>query len=1094
MRKGNELKACSIFVVFAVALFAASPLLGYQKKKSTWDVTQVEGSSKKVEFETSEGTWMNLDVSPDGRTIVFDLVGDIYSMPISGGTAKLLLGGHAYEVQPRFSPDGSKISFTSDRKGGDNIWIMNADGSDLKQITNEKFRLLNNAAWTPDGQYLVARKHFTSGRSLGAGEMWMYHISGGSGLQMTKMKNSQQDAGQPTLSPDGRYLFYSEDMSGGSTFQYNKDPYGQIYVIRRLDRESGKLINYVTGAGGAIGPQVSPDGKYLSFIRRVRLKSVLYVRNMETLEEWPVYDNLTKDQQEAWAIFGPSPNYSWLPDGSAIMTWAKGAIWQIDVASRKAKKIPFTATVKQEIARALHFKNDPHPEKFEAKLLRDGTTSPDGKWLVFSAVGQLWKKALPNGKVTRVSKSTHSEYYPAFSPDAKWVVYATWDDDELGGIYKIKINGGAPAKLTREMGYYSQPSFSHDGQKIVYRRTRGNGIAGFMHGTKPGIYWVPANGGAATLITERGRDPRFNAAGDRIYFSTGGGLKKQFKSIGVDGKKERTHFNLKYATDPVPSPDGNWVAFKELHNAYIAPFAKTGKAINLNKDTKAIPVKRVTADAGNYLHWSGDSRKLHWLIGPEYFTRSLKNSFSFVEGAADSIAGPDTTGLAVTLQLESDVPSGVIAFTGARIVTMNGDEVVENGTVVVEGNKIKSIGTAAQVTVPAGAHVVDAAGKTIIPGFVDVHAHVGHFFSGVLPRRNWSYYANLAFGVTTTHDPSANNETVFTQSEMVRAGKMVGPRTFSTGTILYGADGDFKAVINSIDDARSHMRRMKAIGAFSVKSYNQPRRDQRQQVIKAARELDMLVMPEGGSTFTHNMSMILDGHTGIEHSIPIAPLYKDILTIWENSRTAYTPTFVVSYGGITGEYYWYQHTNVWEHKRLLNFVPRSMVDARSRRRLKMPENDFHHIEIAKTAKELVNRGVNVHIGSHGQLQGLAAHWEIWMMEQGGMTPLEALRGATLHGASYLGMQDFIGSLESGKLADLVVLDKNPLENIRNTDSISHVMVNGRLYDAETMHEIGNHPKKRGSFYWEKGKGGEVQILEGDDFGFAKATCSCSTNH
>ena len=206
-----------------------------------WDVSAPLGPTKEVTFTTDEGTWMNLDVSPDGKEIIFDLLGDIYIMPISGGNATLLLGGPAYEVQPRFSPDGARISFTSDRAGGDNIWIVDRDGTNPVQVTKEDFRLVNNACWTPDGDYIVAKKHFTSTRSLGAGEMWIYHASGGGkGLQLTKRKNDQQDVGEPCVSADGRHIYFSEDMSGGSRFQYNKDPNGQIYMVRRYDRESGE--------------------------------------------------------------------------------------------------------------------------------------------------------------------------------------------------------------------------------------------------------------------------------------------------------------------------------------------------------------------------------------------------------------------------------------------------------------------------------------------------------------------------------------------------------------------------------------------------------------------------------------------------------------------------------------------------------------------------------------------------------------------------------------------------------------------------------------------------------------------------------------
>ncbi len=173
------------------------------------------------------------------KTIVFDMLGDIYSIPVTGGKATSLATGKAWEIQPRFSPDGKQISYTSDKDGGDNIWIMNSDGTDKHPITKENFRLLNNASWTPDGQFLVARKHFTGTRSLGAGEMWLYHKTGGEGIQLTKRKNDQQDAGEPTVSPDGKYVYWSEDVTPGPIFQYNKDPYKGIYAIKRLNRETG---------------------------------------------------------------------------------------------------------------------------------------------------------------------------------------------------------------------------------------------------------------------------------------------------------------------------------------------------------------------------------------------------------------------------------------------------------------------------------------------------------------------------------------------------------------------------------------------------------------------------------------------------------------------------------------------------------------------------------------------------------------------------------------------------------------------------------------------------------------------------------------
>lgn len=1059
-----------------------------------WDVTTPVGDYSETTISVDEGTWMNLDVSPDGSKIVFDLLGDIYVMPIDGGDATPLRTGHAYEVQPRFSPDGKSISFTSDAGGGDNIWVMNADGSEARQITKESFRLLNNAVWTPDGQYLIARKHFTSGRSLGAGEMWMYHTTGGTGIQLTERKNDQQDAGEPWAAGD--FVYYSEDVYPGGSFQYNKDPNSQIYVIKRYNRTDGETETLISGPGGAVRPQVSPDGSKLAFVRRVRTKSVLYIHDFASGTQKPVYDKLYKDQQEAWAIFGVYPNFNWLPDNKHVILYANGKIKKVNTETGTDEIIPFEATATHKITEPPIFKQNPAPASLEANVIRSATTSPDGKLLAFNAAGYIYTKKLPNGKPSRLTKGTDFEYEPAFSPDGKSIVFVTWNDEQKGAIMKVSANGGTPARLTMKKGIYRTPSYSPDGQWIVYKKDEGDGTLGHSYGIKPGIYVMSSTGGEPRFVTEKGENPKFTSNGKRIYLQTGGylfgSLNKSYRSVDLNGANEKTHFSSTYANQYSVSPDGKWLAFGELYDVYIMPFSDHGQTFELTGSTKALPVTKVADDAGINLHWSKDSDKLMWTLGNDYYSVDLDQSVTFLEGSPDSITDMNKAKIEVSLELETDVPEGIIALTGAKIITMNGEEVIENGVVVVEGNKIVSVGKADEISIPTKATQIDVKGKVIMPGIIDTHAHLRAFRYGMSPKKDWAYYANLAFGITATHDPSANTETALSQSEMVRTGRMVGPRIFSTGTILYGADGDFKAVINNYDDAYSAIKRTKAYGTFSVKSYNQPRREQRQQVIKAAKELEIMVYPEGGSTFFHNMTMILDGHTSIEHNIPVAPLYDDVVNLWAASKTANTPTLIVNYAGLNGEYYWYQNTEVWKNEHLLKYTPRSIIDSRSRHRTMAPQEEYEngHILTSQSIKKLVDKGVKVCVGGHGQLQGLGVHWEMWNLSQGGMTNMEVIRAATIHGAEYIGMGDHLGSIEEGKLADLIVLDKDPTADIRNTEFVTHTMVNGRLYDTSTMNEIGNTEKSRSKFFWEQEGYNDNFPWHEESHSFQGIHCSC----
>ncbi len=1051
-----------------------------------WDVNKPPGVAASVSIDTTSGTWMSVDVSPDGKQIVFDLLGDLYLLPIGGGEAKALTHSVAWEMQARFSPDGKQLAYMSDAAGGDNVWVMNIDGSGAHEISKEKFRLLNNPTWHPNGKFIAARKHFTGTRSLGSGEIWMFHAQGG-GVQLNEKPNWQKDLGEPAFSPDGRYLYFSQDTTGGTSFAYNKDSNGQIYQIMRRDLKDEKTRPFVSGPGGAVRPTPSPDGKYLAFVRRVRNQSTLFLKDLENGKETPVWDGLERDMQEAWAIHGVYPAFSWMPGSRELVVWAKGKIWRVDPFAKSAKEIPFHVKDTREVRQALRFEQAVAPASFEVRQLRWVNVAPKGDKVVYSALGHLYVRDLPNGEPKRITRQNeHFEYFPSFSRDGQRIVYATWHDDQLGSIRTIDLKSGKETTLTRAPGKYMEPVFSPDGKDVVYVKGKGSYLTTPWHGLEQGVYQVPSDGkGAPALITDDGRDPQFANDGKQLYVTrTSSSNEVDFMAslvrIRLDKYAEHTVAKGEFVTGFKLSPDGNWLAYSERFHTWVAPLPMSGNTITVGEKSEALPVRQLDLDAGDYLHWSGDSSALHYALGDRLFTRDLKGAFAPADPDSKKEkerreALMKAPGLKIGLRATAAAPAATVVIDGARIVTMKGDEVIDNGRIVIQSNRIAAVGKAADIAMPAGATRIDAAGKTVIPGLVDAHWHGAMGEDGMIPQQSWVNYAGLAFGVTTVHDPSNDTGTIFTHSEMQRTGQVVGPRIYSTGTILYGAKGNFSAPVNSLDDALTHLRRLKEGGAISVKSYNQPRREQRQQILEAARQTGMMVVPEGGSLFQHNMTMVVDGHTGVEHSIPVENAYDDVRQLWSQTKVGYTPTLVVAYGGLDGEHYWYAHTDVWRHPILSRYVPKSVLEPRSVRRPTAPEEDFNVVKVARTATALQRAGVPVNIGAHGQREGLGAHWEMWSLVMGGMTPLEAIRSATINGARYLGMDKDIGSLEAGKLADLAIIDGDVVADIRKSDRITHVMIGGRVYETSTMNEVGATPKARKAFFFEGAAGANAPV-------------------
>ena len=1277
--------------------------------------------ARTVEYTASEGTWISLDVSPDGERIVFDLLGDLYLLPIEGGEAVPLLRGMAYDAQPRFSPDGESVAFISDRSGGDNLWTMRLDLTDTTQVSRGNNNLFLSPEWSPDGDHIAVSR---SGGLGGAANLFVYHVERGSPMALTPPGMKRVGA---AYSPDGRHVWYAGAFGD---WEYNAVlPQYQLY---RFDRERGTNSTMTNRYGSAFRPAISPDGRWLVYGTRYGSETGLRKRALETGdEEWLAFP-VQRDEQESRAPLDVLPGYSFLPDGSAIVTSYGGKIWRVPMDGSAATEIPFEAPVELQVGPEVKFAYTiDTAEMVTASQIRSPVASPDGQSVVFTAFDRLWIKTLPDGEAARLTDADVGEFHPQWSPDGSRIAYVTWDDTDGGHIMSVPAGGGPATRLTTTAAFYYNVAWSPDAERIVASRGAARQLkeaaAAFFGPIGGEFVWVPATGGDATVISPTGsRDAAHFRADDpdRIYAYSpveglvsfrwdGTDVKTHLRVLGQQGlrgvgdphterlvtlprrvfpwrveapagqgsgrasdrpeggagnfgasrpgltgwengpESDRTKLGAAANTlDPDPQPaeaagpgPAGLVLLSPTGERALVQFGRDIFVVDIADETgpqppnvvlvasvasAPVPARKLTDVGGEFPSWSADGQRVHWSLGNVLFTYdlehveeeeaeeeatahglalhrvkvaaindtlrekrseadsvekadeepsdeledeirrlvadsvqagadaliarsdSIRRAAEEIAAKADAVRGGDDDVLADTTEayeaeerkievtLPRDVPRGLVALSGGRVITMKktappsepadrpdaggaedaeeerdaedpdaadpggtedtgeadtdaGDAdtgeadagepgggeaeqeppedpalevgVIENGVVLVKDNRIIAVGHADSVEIPDSARTIDVTGKTLVPGFIDTHYHAQWLVPEIHPEEVWQYLATLSYGVTTTRDPQTATTDILSYTDRVLTGGMTGPRVFSTGPGVFISEN-----ISSADHAKLVLRRYAEYwDTKTLKMYMTGNRQQRQWVIQAARELEIMPTTEGGLDYKIDITHAIDGYPGIEHNLPIAPIYGDVIELFKTSQTTNSPTLLVSYGGPFGENYFYATEDVHDDPKLNVFLPSANIDARARRRGPggggspggagwfLPE-EYVFPEHGETVKKMLEADARAGVGSHGQLQGLGYHWELWAMAAGGAANHDMLRAATILGAEAIGLGGEIGSIEVGKYADIVVLNSNPLDDLRNSVDIEYVMKDGRLYDGLTLDEI--HPVER----------------------------------
>jgi Tol biopolymer transport system component len=1010
----------------------------------------------------TEGTWMSVDISPEGTRLVFDLLGDLYALDVLGGEARRLTTGLAFDSQPAFSPDGRWITFVSDRSGNENVWIADPTGGQARQISQlDDNTELSSPEWSADGRFIYVSRIKPD---LNVFELWCYDTAGGPPVRLTQgktyesqPKNTRYNVVGVTVSRDGRYLYYAT-RSGG----FEDHVTFPLWSITRREIASGREEVVVTAQGSAMRPVLAPDGRHLAYATRLDAETGLRLRDLETGDDrWLAYP-VQHDQQEAWPSRDVVPGYTFTPDGRAVIYTHNGKFERVDVATGLVREIPFKAHVALEVgpSQRLDIPEDSGPVR--ARLVQAPANAPDGRRVAFAALGRIYVMPLDGTAPRRLTRDGDPEFQPAWSPDGRDVTYVTWTA-KGGHVWRAAVDAStAPRCLTETPAFYTEPVFTPDGQGIVALRSsahaRNHTMMEFGNGRQGDVVILPAAGGRpATIASGWFASPQFTSDPSRLFLISGEGL----VSMRLDGTDLRRHVSVRgpgyyfqEGTVPVDdlriSPDGKWALAQIVSQAHLVelpPPPAPGAPMPVVDLTLPGPHRRLTTVGADFVGWADQGRTITWAVGSTIVRESL-------EAARSNGPGEGQESFPAVVEVPRDTPSGTVVLRGATAITMRGDEVIEHADVVVSGNTIAAVGPTGRVPVPAGATIRDVTGKYVVPGFVDPHAHWADIRRSVLEWPAWGFLMNLSHGVTAGLDVSTLSIDQLAYQDLIDAGVVLGPRGYSTGPGVFSFN-EFRSLQETVDVVRRYRDHYRT---RNLKEYRTGNRRQRQWVAEAALQVGVMPTTEGAVNMKLDLTQAIDGFAGNEHALAAVPLSADTIQLFAQARMAYTPTLVISNGGPPG-YGKFVASRDWHaDPKVQRFVPHFVLDAKLQRGRWVRDGEFLYPRLAEGAAAIQRAGGLVGVGSHGEFQGLSYHWEMWAMAEGGMTPREILTAATIGSAEVIGRRQLLGSLEAGKLADLVVLDKNPLTDIHNAMSIRQVMKNGRLYNADTLDEVWPRPR------------------------------------
>jgi Tol biopolymer transport system component/imidazolonepropionase-like amidohydrolase len=964
----------------------------------------------RIDVTVHEGTSMSVAVSPDGRTLAVDLQGSIWTIPAAGGTATRITDIFNDARQPVFSPDGKWIAFFAYRDGGYDLWAIAPDGTNQHKLTWGAFDD-REPAWSHDGTRLA----FSSDRGSPLGSdynIWTLDIRSGELKQITK---DPADDFMPSWSPDDKEI---------------------AFASTREDQQAAWAVNLATGAERKVGapfsrgridaPSWGPDGEVVYHVTTGGGRGA--AGGGPETSNYQIGGRTVTGSENVFAF-----RASWASKTTFYYV-SDGKIRKRDVAGSAAPEtIEFSATLQVTRAASTYTR---HRRDFTSTTPRQvlgvvrPVISPDGKQIAFAALGDIYVMPV-GGKPVNITKDAALDTEPAWSPDGSQLAYSSDKDSEHLQLWVRDMKSGRSRRLTDLTTQPQGAAWSPDGTRIAFFNVDGmwrvaqmsvidvaTGKVTKVHDTlpQPGApAWSP-DGKRLAIAGIAPMTRRFREGTNQI-------LTMSSTSLNDDkwfAPQPLMSIDSRGGCGPAWSPDGTKMA--AIYEGVLAvwPVSPAGEPLG--------PPRRITNESAHAPSWSGDSRHILYQSMDKLRIVDIENG--------------DIRTIPLDLKYTQAIPATRLLVHAGKLVDMKSAASRADVDIVIEGNKITSVVPHAEANHTG--QVVDASNLTVMPGLIEFHSHLQPDF-GESAGRAW-----LAFGITTVRSPGNTPYEPVEEREASEANIRPGPRVYGTGNLMEWQRVYYKMgiAISSVAQFEMELQRAKVLQYDLIKSYVRLPDLQQRRMVEFAHGIGIPVATHeiypaafvGADNTEHTAATSRRGYS--PKMATMQRSYQDVIQLFGKSGRYLTPTLFGAARQL------FEREPDLKNDRRFKLYPEWMqLQVAQMANLATPNQGVDPSGNGRMVMDVMRAG-GVIVAGTDTPNAINLHGELAAYVTAGMTPFEALKAATVNPAQALALD--AGTVEPGKLADLVIVDGDPLVNIAAAHKVRRVIANGRLYDLNQL--------------------------------------------